>query len=156
MASLPTWRAGGSLNSSRREAGIRRYIKESLRLLRAECPDAYFLMCGQLAPRCVLLRIEGEAVLLGFDPAGVHVLAARHAGAAHLPAVELTTTRQTILDVIDARLTLAEAVLSDAILLKGHVDDLAIFHEGLITYLRGAVRCPSFPPLLDSFRYEPR
>ncbi len=104
-------------------------------------------MCRLLAPREVLLVIDGEAVVLAFDPASAHLLPGQRQ-----PAVQLYTSRQTMLDVIDARLTLAEAVLADAIRLQGNVDDLAVFHEGLLTYVRGAVRCPSFPRLLDRFR----
>ena len=84
-----------------------------------------------------------------FDPSGVHVLPE-----AKEPTAELVTSRNTILSILDARLTLAEAVLSDAIVLKGHVDDLIAFHDGLMTYVRGAVRSPSFPRLLDHFRYD--
>jgi hypothetical protein len=36
----------------------------------------------------------------------------------------------------------------------GSSDDLAAFHEGFLLYLRGAVRCPSFPPLLERFEQE--
>jgi hypothetical protein len=115
--------------------------------LRQEYPAAYFLLCGQLAPRRVRLVIDGESVTLAFDPSGVYVLSGAQDSTA-----ELITSRQTILDVLAARLTLAEAVLSDAIVLKGHVDDLTAFHDGLMTYVRGAVRSPSLARLLDRFR----
>ena len=125
------------------------YIAKSLIALRQECSTAYFLMCGQLAPRRARLVIDGESVTLAFDPSGVHVLPEPIE-----PTAELVTSRTTILNVLDARLTLAEAVLSDAIVLKGHVDDLTAFHDGLMTYVRGAVRSPSFPRLLDRFRQD--
>ena len=132
-----------------RDSSLTWYIGASLVALRQECPTAYFLMCSQLAPRRVRLMIDGESVTLAFDPSGAHVLPV-----AQNPTAELVTSRRTILDVLDARLTLAEAVLSDAIVLKGCVDDLTAFHDGLMTYVRGAVRCPTFPRLLDRFRYE--
>jgi hypothetical protein len=132
-----------------RDSSLTWYIGASLVALRQECPTAYFLMCGQLAPRRVRLMIDGESVTLAFDPSGARVLPV-----AQNPTAELVTSRRTILDVLDARLTLAEAVLSDAIVLKGRVDDLAAFHDGLMTYVRGAVRCPTFPRLLDRFRYD--
>jgi len=147
MASLFRWKVEASLSFSTRDSGITWYIATSLIALRQECPTAYFLMCGQLASRRVRLVIEGESVTLAFDPSGVHVLPEAKESAA-----ELVTSRQTILDVLDARLTLAEAVLSDAIVLKGHVNDLTAFHDGLMTYVRGAVRSPSFARLLDRFR----
>jgi hypothetical protein len=137
------------LSSSTRDSSLTWYIATSLIALRQECPTAYFLMCSQLAPRQVRLVIDGESVMLAFDPSGVHVLPQ-----AKEPTAELVTSHQTILDVLDARLTLTEAVLSDAIVLRGQVDDLTVFHDGLTTYVRGAVRCPTFRRLLDSFRYD--
>ena len=147
MARLFRWRAEASLSFSTRDSGIEWYIATSLIALRQECPTAYFLMCGQLAPRRVRLAIEGESVTVAFEPSAVHVLSETKESTA-----EVVTSRQTILDVLDARLTLAEAVLSDAIVLKGHISDLTAFHDGLMTYVRGAVRSPSFARLLDRFR----
>lgn len=129
------------------DSSIAGFIETSLAALRHECPTAYIQMCALLVPREVLLLIEGEAVALAFGRDRVHSLPRPRS-----PTVQLRTTRQTILDVIDYRLTLDEAVLVDAILLRGDVEDLALFHEGLLTYVCGAVRCPSFPPLLDRFR----
>ena len=127
---------------------IARFIGISLETLLNEFPTAYLLLCTQLASCSVLLVIDGEAVALAFDPSGAHVMPQLRN-----PTIQLHTNRQTILDVIDAHLTLYEAVLVDAILLQGDTEDLAAFHEGLLTYVRGAVRCPSFPALLDRFRY---
>jgi hypothetical protein len=137
------------LSSSWPEFSLAWFIATSLEALHAECPAAYALLCAQLAPRRARLTVDGETVMLTFEAGAVRVLTR-----ARNPAVQLVTTRRTILDVIDARLTLQEAVLAEAILLKGRPNDLAAFHEGLIMYVRGAVRCPAFPPLLDRFRYE--
>ena len=127
--------------------GIAAFIETSLRTLRTESPRAYFLMCGMLAPREVELRIDGESVSLAFAPD-----AARRLSRARAPTVRLVTSRQTILHVLDAHLTLQEAVERDAIMLQGRTEDLSRFHDALLTYVRGAVRAPSFPALLDRFR----
>jgi hypothetical protein len=92
--------------------------------------------------------IDGEIVALAFDHGNVYFPSELDD-----PTVQLHASRQTILDVIDARLTLYEAVLTDSIVLAGHIDDLVAFHDGLVTYIQGAIRCPSFPALLDHFRY---
>ena len=136
------------MSSSPVDVGISEFIKTSLETLSDEFPNAYLLLCTQLTFRTVLLVVDREKVAMTFDPRGAHILQQLRN-----PAVQLYTTRQTILDIIDARLTLHEAVLTDAILLQGAVGDLAAFHDGLLTYVRGAVRCPSFPALLDRFRY---
>lgn len=136
------------MSSSLTDGGISEFIRTSLETLRDEFPTAYLLLCTQLTFRTVLLIVDREKVVLRFDPLGAHILSQLLN-----PVVQLYTTRQTILDVIDARLTLYEAVLTDAILLQGAVENLAAFHEGLLTYVQGAARCPSFPALLDRFRY---
>ncbi len=136
------------MSFSRNALSISGFIELSFEILRDEFPTAYHLLCSQLAPRTVQMFINDEVVILAFD-----------AGFAHLrqdvrtPTLELHTTRQTILDVIDAHLAPHEAILADAILLRGAIEDLAAFYDGLLTYVHGAVRCPSFPALLDRFRY---
>ena len=124
-------------------------IDDSLATLRRECPRAYDLLCDLLAPREVLVQIDDETAVLNFGADAVTVSLAPHN-----PHVRFSLSRQTILDLLDARLTLIEALLSGELLLQGDIDDLARFHEGLMTYLQGGVRCPSFPALLDRFRYR--
>jgi hypothetical protein len=123
------------------------FIETSLITLRREYPAAYFLLCRQLVSLEVHLLIEDESIPLRFAPDQAILLPAPEQ-----PDAELRTTRQTILDVIDARLTLDEAIMSDAIHLQGEVEVLRRFHDALITYVSGAVRCPSFPELLTRFR----
>ena len=135
------------LNSLPDPAMLAGFIIRSLDTMRQEYPTAYFLLCGTLAPREVLLIFDDEFVALHFTPGEVRWLPQTAN-----PTVRLRTTRQSILDVIDGRLTLHQAIESDVITLWGSVDDLALFHEGLLTYIRGAIRCPTFPNLLDRFR----
>src|SRR5215213_3137430 len=110
------------------------FVGASLATLRQECPTAYVQLCTLLKPREVLLSIKGETVALAFDHTGAHILPLPRS-----PTLLLQTTRQAILDVVDDRLRLDEAVLGDAILLQGDVEDLALLYEGLLTYVRGAV-----------------
>jgi ubiquinone biosynthesis protein UbiJ len=128
-------------------ADTRTFIETSLRTLRREFPAAYDLLCAQLTPLEIHLLIEDESIPLRFRFDQAIILLAPEQ-----PDAELRTTRQTILDVIDARLTLDEAILTDAIRLQGEVEVLQRFHDALITYVSGAVRCPSFPELLTRFR----
>jgi hypothetical protein len=57
-----------------------------------------------------------------------------------------------ILDVLDARRLLAEAVLADEVLVVGALEHLVEAHAGLTAYLHGAVRSRSFAGLLRRFR----
>jgi hypothetical protein len=136
------------LSSSHNDSSFARFIVSSLETLSNEFSTAYQLLCTQLASRSVLLVIDSETVALAFDHSGAYLVSELHS-----PMVQLHASRRTLLDVIDARLTLYEAVLADSIMLEGSIDDLAVFHDGLVTYIQGAIRCPSFPALLDQFRY---
>lgn len=136
------------MSSSHNDSSFAGFIGSSLETLNNELSTAYQLLCSQLASRSLLLVIDGETVALAFDQSNVYF-----PSELDNPTIQLHASRQTILDVIDARLTLYEAVLADSIVLAGHIDDLVAFHDGLLTYIQGAIRCPSFPALLDHFRY---
>lgn len=141
------WKDGVTLSSSGAEAPIRAFVEASLASLRGEFPQAYFLMCRALAGRTVLLSIDGEEIPLAFEPRTARV-------APKLPQadVRVRTTREAILDVLDDRLSLEGAVESGRLELWGAIEDLERFHDALLVYVGGAVRCPSFPALLDRFR----
>jgi hypothetical protein len=106
-------------------------------------------MCGRLAGRDLRLVVDGEPVALSFtrDEALLRTRVEQ-------PHVELATSRRTILDVVDARATLVSAALIDALTLRGRPDDVLAFHEGLVAYVHGGVRAPSFRGLLREFRDE--
>jgi hypothetical protein len=141
------WKGEGISSSSGAEAPIRAFVEASLTSLRAEFPQAYFLMCRVLAGRTVLLSIDGEEIPLAFQLRTARV-------APRLPRsdVRVRTSRNAILDVLDDRLTLEGAVESGDLELRGSIEDLERFHDALLVYVGGAVRCPSFPALLDRFR----
>jgi hypothetical protein len=69
-----------------------------------------------------------------------------------LPVLSLSTNEQTILDLADGKLALLDSILNGELELKGSTTEIALVYETLVTYLRGAVRCPSFPLLFDHFR----
>ena len=122
-------------------------MEASFTALRGEVPSAYAAMCGRLSPRRLVLRVDGETIGLRFERTeAAFVPAAKH------PAVELETSRRTILDMIDGRHTLVTAVLADEMCLRGSPADVLAFHDGLTAYLHGGVRAPSFRPLLAEFR----
>ncbi len=67
-------------------------------------------------------------------------------------SARIATHRRTLLDVLDARRSLTEAVLEDAVEVVGPLDTLLRLHEGLLLYVQGAVRCPGFAALLRRLR----
>jgi hypothetical protein len=104
-------------------------------------------MCGALGTREVLIEVDGERTAVTSTKSATRVEAAPRA-----PVVECRTTREAIIDLVDARMTLVDAVVSERVWLRGSVGDLLAFYDGLMAYLGGAVRCPSFPWLLNDFR----
>jgi len=134
-------------------------LRLSLDTLRLECPEAYQRVCDCLAPLTVALSLDGDPVTLAFHPGLIRVIppggpaAGRNGGRAGAPPdVQASTSRSTIIDLLEARSTIEDAILSDAILLRGRVEDLARFYDALLYYVCGAVRCPSFPAILAGYR----
>ncbi len=123
------------------------FLFASFEALAREQPAIHARLCAQLAPRGVAIAVDDEIVAMRFDR---HAVArGRSAGTT---AIDVRTTRATVLALVDAELSLVDAVLADCLCLRGALPDLLAFHEGLTTYVHGAVRAPSFPALLAAYR----
>ncbi len=124
------------------------FIGASLEILQQECRPAYRELCVRLAGRSVRLKIEDETVTLAFTRESARLEAAGEDEA----GIRLTTGWDAVLDLVDGRLAFIDAVLTGRLDLCGEAGELAVFYTGLQTYLRGAVRSPSFRSLLDRLR----
>jgi hypothetical protein len=129
------------------DRGFAAFLDASFAALRRELPDLHGELCAALAPREVALAVDRELVALRFERSHARLLPEPRR-----PAVEVHTSRAAILALVDAEETLLEAVLGDRLSLRGSPADLLTFHDGLMLYLHGAVRAPSFPGLLRAFR----
>jgi hypothetical protein len=138
------------LNSLPDTPSAGQFVKTSLAILQVECPPAYERLCQQLSGQNARLQIGGEPIDLIFRDDQVSVVAPSDD---LTPDTHLETSWQTVLDLADARMSLDQAVLSNAVAVKGEVATVAHFYEGLHVYLSGAIRCPSFPLLLEHFRH---
>lgn len=117
--------------------------------MRVECRPAYERLCELLEGRQVHLAVDGEEVVLGFTPDGVTLLSE----ATLPPMAKLSFSRRTILDLVDGSISLQDGIIEGRVGVQGGIQQLLLFHEGWLTYLGGAARCPSFPYLLERFRY---
>jgi hypothetical protein len=63
----------------------------------------------------------------------------------------IVTGSQTISDVLAARVSLRDAVLSGKLHVKAELSSVSTLHEGLLVYTHAAVRCPGFLLLLARF-----
>lgn len=124
-----------------------RFLRRAMALLSEECPGAFHELCAKLEGAKIQLRIDGHAVSPSFGAGGFELV-----GPHVSPDVDLESGREAILAVLDGRMTLEEAVWQERVVLKGSLDALAKFHDGFVLCVGGAVRCPSFPRLLERYR----
>jgi hypothetical protein len=123
------------------------FLGDSLRILSIEAPEAYREMCRVLLGREVGIEVDGCAVGVLYERERAVLLPEPRS-----PAVDVKTTRDAILALVDARISLVDAALRDALQLRGSPGDLLAFLDGLAAYLHGSVRAPSFPALLRRYR----
>lgn len=135
------------MNSLPAEPGFAALLEASFALMCRECPEAYAGFCRLLAPYEVSLTIGTEMVAVRFQSDGVEVLRVPDD-----PIVHLVASKQTLLDLADARYTLEGAIMQDYLHVRGQMDLLIRFYESLQIYIHGAVRSPSFPGLLNDYR----
>jgi hypothetical protein len=125
-------------------------LRRSAEHLEREVPDSYRLLVAELGPMIVELNVDGEIFTLrGGDRLRVSDGAADTAGA------QIITSRVTILDVLDARVALGEAVEAGAVSVRGSLDDIQRAHDSLLAYVHAAVRASSQPTLLAELRSGP-
>jgi hypothetical protein len=126
-------------------------LRRSAEHLADEVPDSYRLVLDELGPLVVALDVDGEHFSLrGGDRLEVVD------GAADAPGARIATSRAAILDVLDAKVGLEEAVESGTVHVQGPLDNILRAHETLLVYVHAAVRAPSQPGLLDALRTERR
>ena len=76
-------------------------------------------------------------------------------GAAPTAGARITTSRATVLDVLDAGSGSSEAVETGTVsTCDGSLDDILRAHDTLLAYVHAAVRAPSQPGLLSALRAE--
>lgn len=133
--------------SSVPERSFARFLLRSLSALRRDLPWIHARLCARLAPRELRLEVDGEGIGLRCGEDEI-----RRVEPPCAPAAFARTDRATILDLVDARLSLLDALLEERLVVQGAIGDVIAFHDGLLIYLHGAVRDPSFPALLRELR----
>jgi hypothetical protein len=111
-------------------------------------PASYRLLVAELGGLVVELGV-------GDDVFSVHATGERlqvSDGPAEAARVRVRTSRTAILDLIDAKVGLDEAVEAGAVSVCGCLDDVQRAHDTLLAYLHGAVRAASVPTLLSELR----
>ncbi|OBB98480.1 SCP-2 sterol transfer family protein [Mycobacterium sp. 852002-40037_SCH5390672] len=122
-------------------------LRRSLEHLEDEVPDSYRSLVAALGPMVVELDVDGEL----FSLCGGTRLRVSD-GAARLAGARIATSRVTILDLLDARVGLGEAVEIGKVRVRGTLDDVQRAHDALLAYVHAAVRASSQPTLLSELR----
>lgn len=122
-------------------------LRRSIEHLEQQVPASYRSLLAQLGPMVVELDVDGEV----FSLRGGHRLQVSD-GAAQMAGARIATSRVTILDVLDARVPLGEAVEAGTVSVRGSLDDVQRAHDSLLAYVHAAVRAPSQPTLLSELR----
>jgi hypothetical protein len=122
-------------------------LRRSVGHLASEVPDSYRLLVDTLGAMVVEFDVDGEIFSLrGPDHLQVSD------GVAEQPDVRIGTSRTAILDVLDARVQLGDAVEADMVTVRGSLDDVQRAHDSLLAYVHAATRAASQPALLTELR----
>jgi hypothetical protein len=125
-------------------------LRRSVDHLADEVPDSYRLTLDTLGSLVVVLDVDGERFSLrGGDRL---VVADDEPVSAD---VRVTTSRATIIDVLDAAVALPEAIDAGSVTVVGPVDDVVRMNDTLHAYVHAAVRAPTQAELLDALRAAP-
>lgn len=133
---------------------FKHYLEKSFQLLRQEQPQAYKYMTMTLRGHHLYLIVDKEKLRVSFKPAKplISDFPKQKPKTEKSGLPQITTGRRTILKLIDGDYTFLEAVYNSELEFRGSPDDIIVLSRGLQWYLKGAVRCRSFPDLLSRFR----
>lgn len=123
------------------------FLARSLALLEAELPQVAGRVAEAVGPRNVSCVIGDERFTIQSD--GRRLRLSRDLS--EKCQVEIATTRAVIRALLEGETTLEDALWQERILLKGGLEDILAFNDGLHFYLCGAVRSPSFPDLMSDY-----
>lgn len=123
-------------------------LSASFAALADEAPRHHARLAAALRAHRVELRVDDEVLAITSDGAAISVRPA----AAPEPTARISATTPAILAVLDARRTLAEAVLCGEVAAIAPPGELDALREALLCYVRGGVRTTAFPALLTRLR----
>ncbi|MGA7051143.1 MAG: SCP-2 sterol transfer family protein [Mycobacterium sp.] len=122
-------------------------LKQSVEHLEDEVPASYRLILEKLGPMLVQVDVDGES----FSLSGGQRLEISD-GTVTGPGASISTSRAAILDVLDARVGLEEAVQAGTVCVQGSLDEILQAHDTLRAYVHAAIRASSQPGLLSALR----
>jgi hypothetical protein len=127
-------------------------VSDSLAILRDEQPSRYLRVCEAMANRQLCIRTRDETFVVAFDRAPHCASVLPFSSASSDAALALSFEPTLIRDLVTAATSLERALLDEQLVVVGALDDIVACHDGLMAYLHGATRAPSFRGLWRRFR----
>jgi len=124
-------------------------LRQSVGHLADEVPESYRIVLDTIGALVVGLDVDSECFSLSGGPRLTVT-----GGVDPTAGTRVTVSRGTVLDVLDAVITLDRAVESGALTVHGTLDDILRAHDTLKAYVHAAVRAPSQPGLLTALRAD--
>lgn len=124
-------------------------LRDSLDRLAREAPRHRARLARALCPHRVEIAVDHERLWVVGDGEVLRVLSEPPEQG---PSARIATSSATILAVLDAHVTLAEAVERGQLHVVAPLSELDALREALLVYVHGGVRTRSFAPLIDRLR----
>lgn len=123
------------------------FLRTSLSHIAAEEPNAHRALTAAIGSMRARLVADGVARVIRFDFPDWKI----YAGASGAD-LDVAFDRQVIMDLVDGRLTLADAIYQERLCMRGRVETIERFHGALLIYLEALIRTPGAPAMLESYR----
>lgn len=127
------------------------FLARSLLVVEREHPRIYVQLALAVRALSVLCEVDGEQISIQSDGERLGLRPLSAAQEMELGSVQLRTTRRVIRQLLQGKLTLEGAVWDDDVFLRGELEQVLAFYDGLQFYFAAAVRAPTFPFLLREF-----
>lgn len=124
-----------------------RHLTAALDAVRAEVPDLYKASAAAFGGHVVAAEVDDEQLALVRAGETLRVVAEADA-----PTVSARTSNAALCEILAGRRTILEALWADELELRGGLTDLLALERALHLFVQGAVRAPSLPKILASYR----
>ncbi len=124
------------------------FVERALGVLEAESPAAFCRLVDELRPGAAGLEVGSERFAV--EVRGDRLRVVRRPGRA--ARARVTARDGVVLDLIDGRAGLLEAVAGGRLDVRGDLDAVLRLARGLTAFVEGAVRSPGVRSLLEEYR----
>lgn len=123
------------------------FLATSMSVLERESPAGYRALEKRLSGLRALLTSGGVRRVVAFDRSGLTF--GDDSGSTD---VEVAFEREVVLELVDGVTSLEQAIVDDKLLVRGGVEAVERFYDGICLYVDAAVRSPGVVPLLEQYR----